>query len=166
MLIKGCCLLEHSGDNCKENPAFKEKVIVCIVCMWSPFPQTVSISPISKCPRHQHPCVQCKMVAVRERGLKEHALKEGQLTVWTVSQQQICLYFGQMNAQSPKTSSSRNTAALSFSQKGFETPALENITFPIVSPVKHRYILSEQKGKRKKGEFFLSQPTDLFPCLY
>lgn len=48
MLTKGCCLLEHS--------ALKPKVLICIVCPWSPFPQTVSISPISECPRYQQPC--------------------------------------------------------------------------------------------------------------
>lgn len=47
------------------------------------------------------------------------------------------------------------------SQKGFETPGLENIAFPIISTIKFTHIFSEEKGRSKKGEFFLSQPTNL-----
>lgn len=76
-LYLGFCLLEHFGGNSEENPALKQKVLICIVCLWSPFPQTVSISPISKCPRYQQPSA-VQNGGCGKRGLKEHALKEGQ----------------------------------------------------------------------------------------
>lgn len=78
ILIKGYCLLEHGGDNSNKNPALKQKVIFCIVCIWSPFP-TLSVPVPSASVQVINSPVQCKMVAVRERGLKDHALKkEGQ----------------------------------------------------------------------------------------
>lgn len=137
-LYFGCCLVEHSGDNSKGSPALKQKILICIVCLWSPFSQTFSISPISECPRYQQPC------SVQNGGCGRKRLEGACLerrAVRTVSQQQICFYFGQMDAQSP-SSSSRNTDPLSLSQEGFEIPALENITFPIITTVKCRYILS------------------------
>lgn len=78
ILIKGYCLLEHGGDNSNKSPALKQKVIFCIVCIWSPFP-TLSVPVPSASVQVINSPVQCKMVSVRERGLKDHALKkEGQ----------------------------------------------------------------------------------------
>lgn len=42
------------------------------------------------------------------------------------------------------------------------TPALGNITFPTISIITFRCILSEEKGRSKREELFPSQPTDLF----
>lgn len=81
-LIKGCCLLEHSGQQQGE-ACIKQEVIICIACTWSLFPQTVSVSPISECPRYQQPC------AVQNGGCEGKRLEGAYLerrAVRTVSQ--------------------------------------------------------------------------------
>jgi len=54
------------------------------------------------------------MVAVRGRGLKKGALKAG-ISVRNVSQQLICFYFRQINAQKPEASFSKDSDPLSLS---------------------------------------------------
>lgn len=45
--------LECNGDESKENPTLRQKVVIRTLCIWCPSPQTASLSPVSHHPRHQ-----------------------------------------------------------------------------------------------------------------